>query len=238
MSNIIAIDTAMSACSVALSRQGIVTVLREHKPRQHIQLILPMIDELLKQSCLSIRDIDAIGFSQGPGSFTGLRIGMGVVQGLAFGGDIQVVPVSTLQVMAQVAIDRDMLNMDGIVMPVIDARMDEVYWGIYKNNDGGAQPVCVDALNTPEQVSISGHAPGITDNIDIGVGDGWRFRDRISVQVELVDEQLVSDAEQVLGLSVDRYARGLSVVIDQIEPLYLRNQISWKKRPRLRKPTH
>ena len=246
MAKIIAIDTALSSCSVALSEHGSVSSLRELEPRQHIRLILPMVDDLLKQSGLSILDIDAIGFNHGPGSFTGLRIGMGVVQGLAYGAGIPVVPVSTLQSMAQAAIDRTSLSADRLIMPLIDARMDEVYWGIYKNIDGRAEAVCGDALNVPEDVGaailkqgvvkLSNPGQKLSDNIDIGIGDGWQFRDRISVQPLEIKEQITSDAEQVLALSVDAYDRGHSVSVEQVEPLYLRNEVSWTKRQRLRKP--
>ena len=247
MSKILAIDTALSSCSVALSDHGSVSSLREHEPRQHIRLVLPMVDDLLQQSGLSILDIDAIGFNQGPGSFTGLRIGMGVVQGLAFGADIPVMPVSTLQSMAQAAIDQTPLSADRLVMPLIDARMNEVYWAIYKNTDGRARSVCADALNNPEDVGriileqdiLKQGIPGQTadSNIAIGVGDGWQFRDRIAVQPNEIKEQLTSDAVQVLALAVDAYEQGLAVSVEQVEPLYLRNEVSWTKRQRLRKPS-
>lgn len=247
MAKIIAIDTALSSCSVALSHHGSVSSLREREPRQHIRLVLPMVDKLLKQSNLSILDIDAIGFNHGPGSFTGLRIGMGVVQGLAYGAGIPVIPVSTLQSMAQVAIDQTSLSVDRLIMPLIDARMNEVYWGIYKNIDGRAEAVCEDALNVPEDVGAAILKQGmlkfsdleqkLSVNIEIGVGDGWQFRDRISVQPVEIKEQLASDAEQVLALAVDAYERGLGVPVEQVEPLYLRNEVSWTKRQRLRKPS-
>jgi tRNA threonylcarbamoyladenosine biosynthesis protein TsaB len=241
MSKIIAIDTALSSCSVALSDHGSVSSLREHEPRQHVRLVLPMVEEVLKQGGLSINDIDAIGFNQGPGSFTGLRIGLGVVQGLAFGANMRAVPVSTLQTMAQAAIDHTPVSVGDLVMPLIDARMNEVYWGIYKNIDGRAQSVCADALNIPEDVGgvmldLNILEQAANNNIAVGVGDGWQFRDRVTVRPDVINEQLTSDAVQVLALAVDAYEHGLSVSIEQVEPLYLRNEVSWTKRQRLRKP--
>ncbi|MBV1930900.1 MAG: tRNA (adenosine(37)-N6)-threonylcarbamoyltransferase complex dimerization subunit type 1 TsaB [Porticoccaceae bacterium] len=241
MVKIIAIDTASSSCSVALSNDGAISVLRESKPRQHIQLILPLVDELLKRSGLSILDIDAISFNQGPGSFTGLRIGMGVVQGLAFGANLQVLPVSTLQSIAQLAIERGLVGRGQAVMPMIDARMNEVYWGVYMNIDGLARELYPDALNIPDDVGAS-MLNQSTQNLSelvvtaIGVGDGWQFRKRISVRPLVIYEELSSDAEQVLTLAIDNYRRGGGVPVDQVEPLYLRNEISWTKRQRLRQP--
>lgn len=243
VAKIIAIDTALSSCSVALSIDGAISVLRESKPRQHVQSILPMIDELLKRDGLSILDIDAIGFNQGPGSFTGLRIGMGVVQGLAFGANLPVIPVSTLQSIAQLAIAQSLVGKNQIVVPIIDARMNEVYWGIYQNIDGFARGLCPDALNIPEDVGASivkQNTPTLRElNASaIGAGDGWQFRERISLQPLMIEETLGSDAEQVLRLAVAAFGRGESVSVEQVEPLYLRNKISWTKRQRLRPARH
>ncbi len=241
MAKIIAIDTALSSCSVALSNGGAISALRESKPRQHIQLILPMIDDLLKHNGLTILDIDAIGFSQGPGSFTGLRIGMGVVQGLAFGANLQVLPVSTLQSIAQLAIERDLVEKDQAVIPMIDARMNEVYWGAYNNINGLARALCADGLNTPEEVG-EGMLGQSTSNLNevlvgaVGVGDGWQFRERISLRPLVIHEALSSDAEQVLMLAVDAYQRGEGVSVENVEPLYLRSKIGWTKRQRIRPP--
>lgn len=232
---IIAIDTALSSCSVGLDNNGFVTVKRELEPRQHIKLILPMVDELLRQANLLVCDIDAIGFTHGPGSFTGLRIGTGVVQGLAFGTEMKIVPISTLQTMAQVTIDRGLLKPEQFVMPAIDARMNEVYWAIYTNKNGVAEPVCQDAVNIPEDIAGYLVDKGFTQNLAIGVGDGWQFAERIGVQPASLDPELMTAVEQVLALTVDCYNRGIGVPVEQVQPLYLREQTSWKKRQRLRK---
>jgi tRNA threonylcarbamoyladenosine biosynthesis protein TsaB len=201
-------------------------VSREATPRQHATLVLPMLDGLLTAGGLSISDIDAIGFSCGPGSFVGLRIGMGIVQGLAFGVGIPVVPVSTLQAIAQVAIDRLKPEEGDYIVPVIDARMNEVYWGVYINSGGRAVLAGVDSISTPAQVQgeFSDH------HRILGVGDGWQFIDQIPIGPNLIKEEISSDAEQVLLLSMDSYLRGLGQPIEKVEPLYLRRASSWKKR--------
>ena len=208
----------------------------EELPRQHIKLILPMVDGLLKDSDLSIQDIDVIGFNRGPGSFTGLRIGMGIVQGLAFGAEIPVVGVSTLQTLAQAAIDNIPLVEDQLVMPVLDARMNEVYWGIYKNIAGTALPECEDSISSATAVSVKSDAQGRVKTIAAGVGDGWRFRESISVKPGSVFEGFTANAIQVLSLSLYYHERGLSKPVEQVEPVYLRNELTWKKRQRLRNP--
>lgn len=238
MTRIIAIDTALSSCSVALCNHGTVTILREPKPREHIRLVLPMIDELLTNCGLSVHDLDAVAFSQGPGSFTGLRIGTGVVQGLAFGAGIPVMPVSTLRVLAQAVIDSQPLLSDQFVMPVIDARMGDVYWGLYRNFQGRATSVLADAVSRPCDIGNGGLDFADTgefgSGVAFGVGDGWQFRSEIPVHPGQIDEHLAADAEQVLVLAVDAFSRGEAVPVEQVEPVYLRDKVSWKKRERLR----
>lgn len=195
-----------------------------------------MIDELLEASGLSIMDIDAIGFNRGPGSFTGLRIGMGIVQGLAFGADIPVVGLSTLQSLAQAAIDSTPLLEGQLVMPVIDARMDEVYWGLYKNIAGVASSEHVDSISMAKDIGVESDEQHWVDEITAGVGDGWRFRESISVKPVSVFEELTTNAIQVLALTMYYYERGLSEPVERIEPVYLRRELTWKKRQRLRKP--
>ena len=247
MSNLLAIDTALSACSVALLTDGQVSVQRESAPRQHIKRLLPMIDALLAENTLQLKDVDALAFNCGPGSFTGLRIGMGVIQGLAMGADLPVLPISTLQALAQRAIDGKDVCEQEIIMPVIDARMDEVYWGAYQNCGGLARPLLDDRLSAPEEISniylsIFKEGTGrfqhsaLIDKtlIAVGLGDGWTFRERILLEPRIVDTQACSDAEQTLRLAFAAFERGEARTIDEVEPMYLRNKTTWKKRQRLR----
>lgn len=98
---ILAIDTATEACSVALWNQGETHALFELCPREHTQRILPMVQQVLAESGVTLAELDALAFGRGPGSFTGVRIGIGIAQGLALGADLPMLGVSTLQTMAQ-----------------------------------------------------------------------------------------------------------------------------------------
>ena len=95
-SNILALDASTEALSIVLHYQGQTFHHFEECPQQHSQKILPLVDELLTKANCKLKDLDVIGFGQGPGSFTGVRIGIGVTQGLAFSANLPVVGVSTL----------------------------------------------------------------------------------------------------------------------------------------------
>ena len=98
---ILAIDTATEACSVALWNDGTVNAHFELCPREHTQRILPMVQDILTTSGTSLTDINALAYGRGPGSFTGVRIGIGIAQGLALGAELPMIGVSTLMTMAQ-----------------------------------------------------------------------------------------------------------------------------------------
>ena len=98
--NILAIDTATEACSVALQFKDTVITRFEICPQQHSQRLLPMVDEVLKEAKVSLGDLDLLAFGRGPGSFTGVRIATGMIQGLALGTGLKVAGVSTLEAMA------------------------------------------------------------------------------------------------------------------------------------------
>src|SRR5690606_41346453 len=128
MSCLLALDTATEACSVALLHEGRVLSRYEVAPRLHAQRLLPMVQEVLDEAGIAIAALDAIAFGRGPGAFTGVRIAIGVVQGLAFALDRPVLPVSNLAVLAQRAHRESGASQ---VAAAIDARMDEIYWGCF-----------------------------------------------------------------------------------------------------------
>ena len=133
MTTLLALDTATEACSVALLHDGRVLSHYEVAPRMHAQRLLPMIQQLLGEAGIAASALDAIAFGRGPGAFTGVRIAIGVVQGLAFALDRPVLPVSNLAVLAQRALREQGATQ---VAAAIDARMDEVYWGCYRAEAG------------------------------------------------------------------------------------------------------
>ncbi|MGB5493340.1 MAG: tRNA (adenosine(37)-N6)-threonylcarbamoyltransferase complex dimerization subunit type 1 TsaB, partial [Sedimenticolaceae bacterium] len=151
---LLAIDTTEDACSAALLIDSEVAERFEIVPRRHSEILLPMMDGLLSDAGLRLRDLDALAFARGPGSFTGVRIAVSVAQGAAFGAQLPVVPVSSLQALAQ-GVRREQAA--GAVLSALDARMREVYWGGYRADAMGImRTVIADCVSAPQQVPPPG----------------------------------------------------------------------------------
>ena len=250
MLSILSIDTSASYCSVALKCGAEIRVKRSEKPREHVRLVLPMVEQLLAEAAVRLPDLDAITFAQGPGSFTGLRIGFGVVQGLAFGAQLPVIPVSTLQLMAQRAFGllKDVTPAT-LLIPALDARMEELYWGAYAVRDGVVQPVMDDALSPREKLILPDAVWSnfLEDKPDLctatpvlGMGDGWQYRPELVCENGSLDsieihEKIGPDAEALLLIAEHIYRQRGGRAIEDVQPVYLRNTVSWKKRTRLKK---
>lgn len=226
---ILAIDTATEACSVALWNNGEVQALFELCPREHTQRILPMVQQVLADSGLSLQQLDALAFGRGPGSFTGVRIGIGIGQGLALGADLPMIGVSTLQTMAQGAFR---LTGASRVLAAIDARMGEVYWGEFERNDEGHWlGEATEAVMTPEQALVRAQ---LLSGTWATVGTGWQtYPDLIGDSgVVLVDGKItLPHAEDMLPLALSAWMSGQGVSVENAEPVYLRNEVTWKKLP-------
>lgn len=234
MSTILTIETSTQACSVALSVDGVAEQEISLEPRSHTRLLLPLIDKLLAKAAITPAQLTAIAYTAGPGSFTGLRIGFGVVQGLAFGCDLPVIGVSTLQTLVVGAQRQQALTAGDVVVPAFDARMGEVYWGAYRLADchsktGLPETVIADSLTTPDRV-----AEEVDGNNCIGVGEGFHLQAQFPVKPRQIFENLYPQAIDIVPLAEFAWQQGEAVAIDKAELTYLRDTVSWKKRQRLR----
>ena len=239
MASILSIDTSGTCCSVALGIDHQRLVRRSDTPREHVRLVLPMVDELLAEAGIKLAALDAIAFTHGPGSFTGLRIGFGVVQGLAFGVDLPVIALSSLQVMAQRVMQQQNLTSDSLIIPAIDARMGELYWGLYRQCEGFARPLVEDALCPQQGILLPAFDTPLSDGSLIGVGDGWQYQPEFRRGADVfkpsaIYQDIGPDAEDILTLAFDALQQGQESAIENVGPVYLRNTITWKKRQRLR----
>jgi tRNA threonylcarbamoyladenosine biosynthesis protein TsaB len=227
MTSILAIDAATEACSVALLDGDKVREDFRMLPRTHTQFLLPMVDQQLRESGRRLQDLDAIAFTAGPGSFTGLRIACAVVQGLAYAADIPVIPISTLQAMGQLALQENELGEGDEIYPVLDARMSEVYWGAYRVSNGLALAACHDQLSAPPEFDFSLS----NSEKSVGVGNGWQYRQAFSLDVLPVKviEEFYPRAAAMLPLAEKRFTDSDFVSAEQAQPVYLRDSVAWQK---------
>jgi tRNA threonylcarbamoyladenosine biosynthesis protein TsaB len=224
---LLAIDTTETACSAALILDQAVTSRYEIAPRQHSALILPMMQALLAEAGLSLAQLDGLAFARGPGSFTGVRIAAGVIQGTALGADLPVVPVSSLQALAQRALrEHDARH----VLAAFDARMNEVYWLAGMADERGLiSPLCDEQVLPPDQVSLPAG-----DNW-LGVGSGWAsYHDALAVPagdaLAGTLPALTVHAHDVALLGSAGLEAGQGVAAEWALPVYLRDQVAAKPR--------
>lgn len=222
MTTLLALDTATEACSVALLHEGRVLSHYEVIPRLHAQRLLPMIQSLLGEAGIAPAALDAIAFGRGPGAFTGVRIAIGVVQGLAFALERPVLPISNLALLAQRAHREQGASQ---VAAAIDARMDEVYWGCYRLDNGEMRLAGAEAVLPPEQVGL----PRDADGDWFGAGTGWGYGQRMAVRVAAQDASLLPHAEDLLTLAGFAWQRGEGVPAEQAQPVYLRDKVATPK---------
>lgn len=226
---ILALDTATENCSVALMVGDKLYVRSEVAPRDHTKKILPMVDSVLQEAGISLQELDALAYGRGPGSFTGVRIGIGIAQGLAFGADLPMIGISTLAAMAQGSYRQHGYQQ---VACAIDARMSEVYWGRYQRQEDGSwsevDSECVIAPNVlSQQLAADDKTWGCA-------GTGWAAYaeelESLSIAREM-GEVLYPDAQDIVYLAQYEFAKGNTTSVEESSPVYLRDKVAWKKLP-------
>ncbi len=233
MTSILAIDASSEACSVALWRDGVVDESFEFSPRSHTKRLLPMIDALFNKHEITGAALDAIAFAAGPGSFTGLRICLGVVQGLAFGWRCPVIPISTLQAMALTAQRTLSLGAGESILVALDARMSEVYAGFYQVTSDTVVALSDDAVLTPSLVAATFLASKPAATVH-AIGPGWHYPDMPVLNGADARLEWYPHAQDVAVLAASAFAKGNAIDAMSAEPIYLRNTVSWKKRKKKR----
>ena len=222
---LLAIDTATQACSVALL-DGETLITRYEEPgRGHAELILPMVDEVLKEGSLQLKALDFIAVGRGPGAFTGVRIAISVAQGLAFGAGLKIVPVSDLAALAQrVARTPDART----VVVCMDARMGEVYWGVFEiAPEGLVRLRSTEQLSHPDEVQLSERGAWVA------AGTGWgaypAMTQRLGGQTgapTAVHATLLPRAHEIAYLGAAGWKEGAAVVPEEALPVYLRDRVT------------
>ncbi len=229
MTRILAIDTSSAWCSVALSLSVAAPLVRHQKVSAGAsQLLLPWVDELLSEASIELTSLDAIAIGVGPGAFTGVRLGVAAVQGLAIAARLPVLPVASLDAIASqlVLTPAFIASRAQSFVIAVDARMEEVYWARYR----------MTANELPQrQGDIHLCSPEGVDLTDIGFLAGSaiaEFGDRIFTSISMpldnsqIDSSIGVDALGVLACAQDMWIKGLQQDIHLLEPLYIRNKVA------------
>jgi tRNA threonylcarbamoyladenosine biosynthesis protein TsaB len=217
MHTIIAIETSSDLASAALLYGGKILTDEAVGFQTHSQTILPMVQGLLKIAGITLDQCDAIAFGSGPGSFTGVRTACGIAQGLAFGANKPVIPVTTLLALAQACRDKTAAS---DILTVLDARMGEVYWAQYRYS-GEWQIVVPPTLSDPNEVAPVGEA--------IICGNGLAvkpdaFEGKSLTRCTL--PEIVVHAKYIVQLASIALANGENIPARDARPLYLRNKVA------------
>ena len=177
-----------------------------------------MIDALLQEAGMTLQQLHGIGFGAGPGSFTGLRIACGLAQGMAFGADLPLAPVGTLECLAQASGARR-------VVAALDARMGEIYHAAFELGPAGWQVKCAASLCRPED------APDLEGVGWVGCGSGFAahgeaLRQRYGKALDATQPDLYPHARDVAALAALIFANGKGVDSAQAAPVYIRDKVA------------
>ncbi len=212
--NLIAIETSTENCSVALLHAGKTTHRESIAPRKHAELVLGYLDDLLTEKGLNKNQIDGIVFGQGPGAFTGVRIAMSIVQGLALALEVPVMAVSTLHNMAyQIWLDTP--NQDAKLLIANDARMGEVYWASFDIINGELCRLTEDALASPEDIQCEG--------FDVCAGSAFKSMVDGSAAAD-VQADALPDANTLIAMGQQSFSQEAQNIIE-IKPSYIREKV-------------
>lgn len=230
---ILAIDTATECCSVALDKKddNAVDQLTHMTSNEHSKLVLGMVSKLLEKHDMKLSELDAIAVDIGPGSFTGLRIGIGVAQGLAYGAGLRAIGISSLHALAAAC-------PDGVSLTAIDARMKQVYWGIFEQREGIARQLAGPFVTAPLEV-----APMLADLAQMDhlsslppdepafcIGSGWdQYRDQLpavfnGISLSLLQKRM-PQALQIAKLASDAPASAFYSPM-RLAASYVRNEVA------------
>jgi len=221
---LLALDTSTEFLSLALWHDGEIAVREMLAGQKHSELVLPLLGEMLADAGWKLAELDGIAFGEGPGSFTGLRIGCGVAQGLAFGAALPVIGICTLEALAEQAGEDK-------VIACLDARMNEVYHAAYQRTDHGWNAVAAPGLYPPTQV------PALEGGAWCGIGSGWdHFGEILDTVYTTQVTRKISDAyplaRHMAAMAAVRFAKGEGKPAHEAAPLYIRNKVALTTRER------
>ncbi|MGH8238184.1 MAG: tRNA (adenosine(37)-N6)-threonylcarbamoyltransferase complex dimerization subunit type 1 TsaB [Steroidobacteraceae bacterium] len=218
---LLAIDTATERCSVALLIDERIVERAAQTQRGHADLVLPMVEAVLAEGGLTLRQLDGLAYGRGPGGFTGVRIAVGVAQGLAYGAQLATVGISDLAAVAQ-----QFASAGARILVCMDARMNEVYWGRFEATpDGLVKPTSAERVDRPEAVE-----PGDA-TIFAGTGFGAYGQLAAGRAALAVHGAARPNARDIARLAAAELRAGRGQPPEQAQPVYLRDQVATVKPP-------
>ena len=218
---LLAIDTATERCSVALLVDDRIIERASETPRGHADLVLPMVEAVLAEGGLALRQLDGLAYGRGPGAFTGVRIAVGVAQGLAYGAQLATVGISDLAAVAQ-----QFAGTGARILVCMDARMNEVYWGRFEATpDGLVKAVAPERVDRPEAVE-AGDA-----TVFAGTGFGAYPQLAAGRAANSVHAAVLPHAREVAQLAAAELRAGRGQPPQDAQPVYLRDQVATVKAP-------
>ncbi|MDA9003937.1 tRNA (adenosine(37)-N6)-threonylcarbamoyltransferase complex dimerization subunit type 1 TsaB [bacterium] len=230
MTTLLAIDTATDHCSVALLANGNMTTRTHQGAREHTDKLLVSIDELCREQACAISQLDAIALTIGPGSFTGLRIGLATAQGLAYGHDLPLIGVDTLESMASMQYKGS--PYEGLYVAMIDARMGDLVFATIAFAHGELSVV------EPSKIAPLKQVTEYLDRLDEPfalIGSGAQLVDITHPTLAFIDYNARSHASTVIDLALANHMPGQP--LNTLVPRYFRDEINWQKRLRIRSAT-
>ena len=218
---ILAVDTATERCSVALMLPDRLIERCTDTPRGHADLVLPMVESVLQEGGVRLADLDGLAYGRGPGAFTGVRIAVGVAQGLAFGGGLPTVGISDLA-----AVAKQVAQPGETVLVCMDARMGEVYWGLFDCESATGRIVerRPERVDRPEAV--------VDTDVQVYAGTGFAAYPQLVRNSRLrVHADVLPRAQDIARLAEPEFSAGRGVAAAEAQPVYLRDQVATVKSP-------
>ena len=214
--NILAIDTCTEVASITLYSSDVKTSRKVSDVAKSSGHILKLCDEVFSEADKKLSEVDFIAYTKGPGAFTGVRMCIGVVQGLSLACNIPTLGFSTLELLSYRASKKFKTQK---VATAIDARMGEVYWAVYVGGIVKSERIC-----KPEQVDkLSAEF--------VGVGSGWKiYKDSLikASEIKCVEPEFYPDSSDLVDLSILSIDLGKKVTYELPQPTYLRNNVAQK----------
>lgn len=230
---ILAIDTSTQWCSVALVNQKggsgnpqspLSLVRHENLGAEASQYALDWVEQLLTEANINFRDLEAVAVGIGPGAFTGIRIGVGIAQGMAFAADLPCLPIVCLDAVALEGIQSLKLVAGETILVAVDARMNEVYWATYIVLNNGLPDRTGDIyLSSPQEINCPNDSFYLVGN---AISNYASEMSALSNQALAVDPNVVPHAKSIASLGLDMLAKGMHVTAENLQPIYVRDKVA------------